>query len=98
MITPHLRVMAQAMGHSPAGVAIHPCHGFIRGEVLLINTYSQRVLHHNLGLQWQFKDEAANASATASRRFSWSERAALVPPAPLRPGQELASGLLHGQA
>jgi transposase, IS5 family len=32
VITHNLRVMAQATVHSPEGAAIHPCHGFIRGD------------------------------------------------------------------
>ena len=50
VIAHHLRVMAQATVHEPEGVAIHPCHGVIRGETSLIYTCSQRVLHHNQGL------------------------------------------------
>jgi hypothetical protein len=50
VITHNLRVMAQATVHSPTGAVIHPCQGFSRGEMALINIGAQRVLHHNLGL------------------------------------------------
>jgi IS5 family transposase len=66
VITHHLRVLAQAMGHEPAGAALHPCHGFIRGEILLINTCPQRVLHQNLVLGRVTQRRSASSESVTS--------------------------------
>jgi transposase, IS5 family len=53
-ITHNLRVIAHATVHSPTGAVIHPCHGFIHGEMLHIDIWFQRVLHQNLVLELDF--------------------------------------------
>jgi hypothetical protein len=52
VITHHLRVIAPAAAHEPAHEIIPPCLGPLRGQTLGVHAVSQRVLHHNLVLQW----------------------------------------------